>query len=157
MFCPKCGNADQQPESYCRKCGVYLPDLSLTGKKKQTPQDHVRANMVLNGMTIVAAFTLAILNYLFLAFRPGTHPMVYVTAGVLLAIGCWHVQTLWRSILLRRQLKRPEPGLLSPALNDRSRNELESADGFVPAPASVTERTTRHLETTPVSSTKTQH
>jgi len=28
MFCPKCGAADQTPDSYCRQCGEWLPDLS---------------------------------------------------------------------------------------------------------------------------------
>ena len=28
MFCSKCGGADQTPDSYCRQCGEWLPDLA---------------------------------------------------------------------------------------------------------------------------------
>lgn len=146
MYCPKCGKSDQQPESYCRQCGTYLPDLSQPAKKRQTPQDHVRANIVLNSMTIVAAFTLAVLQYVFLAFRPGTHPLTYVTAGILLAIGCWHTQTLWRTLLLRRHLQRAEPAREIEAGTIDLAAQLPSGDRFAPVPGSVTERTTRHLE-----------
>ena len=28
MFCPKCGKADQAPDSYCRSCGNFLVDAT---------------------------------------------------------------------------------------------------------------------------------
>jgi len=27
MFCPKCGSGDQTPESYCKRCGEWLPNV----------------------------------------------------------------------------------------------------------------------------------
>lgn len=146
MFCPKCGNADQSPETYCRQCGVYLPDLTKPAKGPAPPEQHVTANIVLSSMTIVASFTLAILLWSTLAFRPDTHPLIYVTAGLLGAMGCWHVQTLWRTILLRKHLKNSKPP---------RENELESGvdtdklldqanfDNIVRP--SVTDHTTKHL------------
>src|SRR5215470_6409995 len=105
MFCPKCGNANQAPQTYCRQCGVFLPDLDKANKPKNTPEEHVKANAVLSVLTIVASFTMAALLYSILAFRPDTHFLIYLAAGIFLAIGAWHIQTFIRSMQLRKHFK----------------------------------------------------
>jgi len=158
MFCPKCGNAEQFPETYCRRCGTFLPDLDKPVKQPVKPETHVTANMVLSSMTIVACFTLAILLYTFVAFRENTHPLIYVTAGLLLAMGAWHVQTLWRSILLRKHFKRARsPREESKEIEESTAsNLLEQADFENMVPASVTERTTRQLYPSKKTSSKSE-
>lgn len=149
MFCPKCGNADQKVETFCRKCGTFLPDLEKAGKRRKPPAEHITANAVLSGMTIVVSFTLAILLYAILAFRPDTHPLIYITAGFLLAIGGWHVQTFVRTLMLRKQLK--EWGRLdgkeaeSTVLEYSPPRSLAEPNLSSHVPASVTELTTRNL------------
>lgn len=159
MFCPKCGKSDQQPETFCRQCGIFLPDLSKPAKKSQTPQDHVTANLALSTMTIVVAFTLAILLYSLLAFRSDTHPLIYFTAGLLIAIGAWHIQSLWRTLLLRKHFKKnqrqQEPELAGVSATDDKLLEKPNFDEFVPA--SVTDRTTRHLSESKLRSTEPEH
>lgn len=148
MFCPKCGSADQSPETYCRNCGVFLPDLTRAAKEPTPPERHIKANTVLSAMTIVSCFTLAILLWSMLAFRPNTHPLIYVTAGLLFAMGIWHIQTLWRTLLLKKHLnknKRPQESILDSGQVATGRI-LETADFENMVPASVTEYTTRHLE-----------
>ncbi len=154
MFCPGCGNADQQPESYCRQCGIFLPDLTKPAKQPTPPEQHVTANLILSAMTIVACFTLAILLYVMLGFRSDTHPLIYATAAVLIAMGAWHIQTFWRAILLRKhfkKMKRPsaeeraDTGKL-PADTSRLLKTPDVSD-FVHS--SVTEDTTRHLDEIP--------
>lgn len=150
MFCPKCGKADQTPETYCRQCGVFLPDLDKRSKRRNAPEDHVWANTVLSSMTIVTSFTLAILLYLILGFRTFTHPLIYVTAGLLLAMGFWHIQTLYRTLQLRKHFRKNHPEL---TLIERDANVedvktgklLNEPDLSNTVPASVTEGTTRHL------------
>ncbi|MGE3467800.1 MAG: hypothetical protein AB7J13_12790 [Pyrinomonadaceae bacterium] len=146
MFCPKCGKADQSPETYCRQCGIFLPDLDKAVKKPIPPQQHVTANIVLSSMTIVVSFALAMLLYTILGFRPGTHPLIYITGGLLIAMGFWHVQTLWRAILLRKHFKKSErsqDAIQTSAAT--TANLLEEADFENIVPASVTDRTTKHL------------
>lgn len=153
MFCPKCGKADQTPETYCRQCGVFLPDLSKPPKSLSTPEEHVRVNTVLSSLTIVACFTLAILLYAILAFRENTHPLIYVTASLLLAMGIWHIQTLYRILQLRKHFrsKRPNAEMTNRPSNieglprGKFLNEPDLSDAV---PASVTENTTRHLAET---------
>src|SRR5215216_6633405 len=100
MFCPKCGKADQLPETYCRQCGNYLPNFDKSAKKPTTPEDHIKANAVLSAMTVVASLILSTLLFLIFKNIPDTHPVIYVTAGFLLAIAAWQIQTFWRTKLL---------------------------------------------------------
>jgi hypothetical protein len=155
MFCPRCGKAEQLPETYCRQCGVFLPDLAKLAKREQPPEDHLKANTILNLMTIIVSFTLSILLYTILGFRPDTHPLIYVTAGLLIAIGGWHIQTFIRTLLLKKQWKRRTPLSQPPAAFDETPSRFEAAStaklldeppDFVDTrSASVTENTTRHL------------
>lgn len=151
MFCPRCGKAEQLPETYCRQCGLFLPDLSKPFKRERPPEEHLKANTVLSILTIVASFTLAILLYAILGFRSNTHPLIYVTAGLLLGMGGWHIQTLIRTRLLKKQWKRRAPlteskGALDktqPAFGAAPTGKLLDQGDFTPA--IVTEHTTRHL------------
>ncbi len=155
MFCPRCGKADQLPETFCRQCGVFLPDLSRPVKRELPPEEHLKANTVLNALTIIVSFTLSILLF---AVRPGTHPLIYVTAGFLIAIGAWHIQTFIRTQLLKKQWKRRTPLTViqaaspetQPAFKSASTARLlEQADFADVIPASVTENTTKHLAERP--------
>ena len=139
------------PETYCRQCGLYLPDLSKPLKRERPPEEHLKANTVLSVMTIVASFTLSFLLFLILGFRSFTHPLIYVTAGILLAIGGWHIQTLIRTLMLKKQWKRrvplneiqaETPGAVKSTPTAKLLNQSDFADAI---PVSVTEQTTRHL------------
>lgn len=158
MFCPRCGKAEQLPETYCRQCGIFLPDLSKPVKRERPPEEHLKANTVLNLLTIIVSFTLSILLYSFFGFRSDTHPLIYVTAGFLIAIGGWHIQTFIRTRQLKKQWKRRTPLTETkaslhethPAFESASTAKLLDQADFVDAfPASVTENTTKHLAERP--------
>ena len=151
MYCPRCGKAEQVPETFCRQCGLFLPDLSKPVKRELPPEDHLKANTVLNSLTIIVSLTL---SFLLFAVRPSGHPLIYATAGILIAIGAWHIQTLIRTQKLKKQWKRRIPlneiqtgsPETEPAFNSASTAKLlDQADLVDAVPASVTENTTRHL------------
>ena len=152
MYCPRCGKAEQVPETFCRQCGLFLPDLSKPGKRELPPEDHLKANTVLNSLTIIVSFTLSILLF---AVVPDKHPLIYVTAGLLIAIGGWHIQTLIRTQKLKKQWKRRAPltGNRSGLIRNRAGIQIRVNRKVVGSaqivantvPASVTENTTRHL------------
>jgi hypothetical protein len=155
MFCPNCGKADQSPETYCRQCGNYLYDYDKPVKRRQTPEDHIKANAALNLMTAISSVTLSILLFSIFLGRPDTHPVIYVTAGFLLAITAWQIQTFWRTMLLRQHFKKqknraadqPEnPAAASSIESPPTRAQLNEADFENFAPASVVERTTKKLK-----------
>ena len=153
MFCPRCGKAEQMPETYCRQCGLFLPDLSKPLKRERPPEEHLKANTVLSLMTICASFTLSFLLFLILGFRDFTHPLIYVTAGILIAIGGWHIQSLIRTLMLKKQWQRRTPlnEIQAPPQfkSTPTGKLLDQADFADAIPASVTEHTTRHLAETP--------
>ena len=147
MYCPRCGKAEQAPETFCRQCGLFLPDLSKPLKRELPPEDHLKANAVLNALTIIVSFTLSILLFI---LQPSTHPLIYATAGILIAIGAWHIQTLIRTQKLKRQWKQRTPltdkSEPKPTFKSASTARLLGHATFTDAvPASVTENTTTHL------------
>jgi len=153
MFCPKCGKSDQLAETYCRQCGTFLPDFTKPVKRESPAEENIKVNTVLSMMTVITSFTLAILLYIFLGFRPETHPLIYATAGLLIAMGAWHIQTFIRARRLKKQWKRLTPRALkntekteAPIFTSVSTGKLlEEADFSDMVPPSVTDRTTKSL------------
>lgn len=148
MFCPKCGKADQAPDSYCRQCGTFLPDLSKPFKPERPPQEHLKVNTVLNMMTIIVSFSLAAMLYIMLGFRSNRHPLIYVTAGLLIAMGGWHIQTFIRTRQLKKQWKRRDRHVENDVQMEKAATTgslLVDTNFENVVPASVTDHTTRHL------------
>ena len=155
MFCPKCGNADQQPETYCRQCGIFLVDFDKPTKKPISPQEHLKANSWLSLMTAIVSLTLAILLYSFFLGKNDTPAIIYITAGFLTAMCAWQVQTFWRTLLLKKHFKSPKnnkivetessnitPLYVKPVQTNKL---LVRADLSNLVPPSVVEDTTKHL------------
>ena len=160
MFCPKCGSPEQSPETFCRSCGIYLPDLDSLRSSEQPPEMHIKANAVLSIMTIVAS--LAVVAMLIAAFYGRETPVViYPAAGLLVAISAWQIQTFWRTILLRRQLERDLPRWAESknehSIGGRNQPQLSEAEFENYIKVSVTERTTRDLAGNKTSSTQPKH
>ena len=156
MYCPNCGKADQSPETYCRQCGLFLSDFSKRSKQEASPEDNLKVNLVLSLLTIIASFTLAILLYAILGFREDTHWLIYATAGLLIAIGGWHIQTFIRTRQLRRQWQRR---VKDQGTEDAASLQNPATSRLLSVPAqdaanhqSVTEDTTRDLTETKVRS-----
>jgi len=152
MYCPKCGASEQLTETFCRNCGIFLPDLDNLKRSEQPPEMHIKSNALLSIFTIAATLTIAALLYA--AFYGQEIPiLIYPAAGLLFAISSWQIQLFWRTMLLRRQIKKNLPRYAEKAAK-RSDGELaaaatgnllEEADFEDYVPASVTDRTTRHL------------
>lgn len=152
MFCPNCGRSDQKIETYCRQCGIFLPDLEKLKTREIPPEAHLKANSVLNVMTAVASLTLAILLYAFFLGRDDTPVIIYITAGFLTAMFAWQAQVFWRNLKLKKHfLKREENAGRNqphemPVLPSEPINELLSESTFENyVPPAVIEHTTRKL------------
>ncbi|MGB5013057.1 MAG: hypothetical protein WBO68_03425, partial [Pyrinomonadaceae bacterium] len=90
-----------------------MPDLLKPAKKENTPEEHIKVNTVLSLMTVITCFTLAILLYSVLGFRQQTPILVYVTAGLLIAMGAWHIQSFIRIRKLKKQWSLRSPNQTS--------------------------------------------
>lgn len=151
MFCPKCGAADQSPETYCRQCGLFLPDLEKLKKKEVPAEQHIAANSFLSLATAIVSLLLAIVLYSTVTRPHDTPWIIYLVAGFLIAITAWQIQVFIRTKMLKKQLENMKPHKANDA-DDRSALEtqqsapmLEEADFESAVPVSVTERTTRNL------------
>jgi hypothetical protein len=76
MFCPKCGASDQRPESYCRRCGEWLPDIDAPTQaglfRKRTRDEKIRKMRILEVVSAALAFTSAAIIFLVLSGRGDT-------------------------------------------------------------------------------------
>jgi hypothetical protein len=142
MFCPKCGIPEQTTNSYCRGCGVFLPDFEAIGKRETPISEHLNANATLSMMSIAASFALAVTLLVKFLSQPDVSLVIYITAGFLIAIGCWNIQTAYRTFALKRRLKKSLP-----ELSEASQRSLAEAEGTVATSAwSDIELRTRELE-----------
>lgn len=159
MFCPKCGKADQSPETYCRQCGIFLYDIEKARKIETPPEKHLMINTVLNSMSIIVSMALAFILYSMNLNLPETRFIVYLAVGFLIAMSAWQIQTLWRTVQLKKQIKthRRQPMDITPDSGITTDKLLEKPDFENMVPASVTDRTTKHLAETKIKSSQTEH
>lgn len=88
-----------------------------------------------------------------LAFRPDTPTLIYVTAGLLFAMAIWHIQTLYRTLQLKKHFKKTKVKReIDSGREVETGKLLDEADMSNVVPASVTEHTTKHLSKTKVRS-----
>ena len=63
MFCPKCGADDQSAESYCKRCGEWLPDLDALARprlfRKSTREQKIRKMRILEAISAGLSLTSA--------------------------------------------------------------------------------------------------
>lgn len=149
MYCPNCGAAEQSVESFCRHCGLFLPDFRAATKSETPPEKHIQINSFFSLATAIVSFSLAIVLYVSLIGREGTPVIIYLVFGFLTAITVWQVQTFVRTRMLKKQFEKLKPRLEESddsALEGRSSpGQLNEANYENVVPASVTERTTRNL------------
>lgn len=163
MFCPKCGKGEQAANSYCRGCGILLPDLAKdTGKKKMlsfggdTPEQQIKTSLYLNLLTALVSLALGIALVLSFLGRDAP-PLIYLTGAFLLAMSGWQFSTCFINLKLRKIFNRRQDA--SWTVNQtRAETEIKSAktkellnepDLTNVVPPSVTEHTTRTLDKIP--------
>lgn len=146
MFCPNCGTNEQKQETFCHRCGIFLPDFEKIKKSETTPEEHLKANYVLNIMTAVVSLTLAISLHVWFYGKENTPVIVYITAGFLFAMFAWQAQIFWRNIKLKKQIILPKNADEIAKESMRNAELLSEPDFENFVPASVTGKTTNKLK-----------
>lgn len=157
MYCPKCGAADQKANSYCRKCGEFLPDLEKRSNFEfggTTPEEQINTNLFLNLLSAIVSFALAIALYATFWKRGDTLPVIYIVAAFLLAMSAWQTSTFVVGLKLKRNFNKRKSPSIGAAPEKEKVNSFESARTKIlldeanlenVVPASVVENTTKLL------------
>jgi hypothetical protein len=104
-------------------------------------------------MTIAVSLTLSVLLFSFFLGKENTPVLIFITAGFLIAMSAWQIQTLWRSFQLKKHFQRRKydaaerqnqnsEGVFESVSTKELLNEANFKDAI---PASVIENTTKKL------------
>jgi hypothetical protein len=166
MFCPKCGNADQTENSYCRNCGEFLMDSSnkfnliYNFLGISAPEKQITVNLIINFFGLVLSVVL--LGFLMGYFDAGenknppvpTPSIIYFVYAFLALISAWQLLGTVFAAILRSKFSsaktKTETGenytVHKDALTSTQKQEslpAANSDDFIISV--VTENTTKNL------------
>jgi len=156
MFCPKCGRADQETDSYCRSCGEFLTDLSSRPSLLtrvlgiSNPEKQLNLTLMIDLATaIVSGFLLFSMMGYFDAVedRTGvpTSRMVYVLYVFLGLVSVWQLFSFTIGTTFKKKLSKSRRAHLT----SKSAQSLPPANQTDAVPITITEQTTRKFEKVP--------
>ena len=152
MFCPKCGADAQNAESYCTRCGEWLPDLnSLTRPglfRKRTREEKIRKMRILEAIS--AGLALAAAAMIFAVRRGSGDPqLLFLSLLCCLIIAAYQIVNFYLGSTMQKKIMQSRMKEEA-ALPDQRVGELDSGKSttFV-TPHSVVENTTKHLDAVP--------
>ncbi|MFZ1699252.1 MAG: hypothetical protein WBO10_13790 [Pyrinomonadaceae bacterium] len=154
MFCPKCGSAEQTPDSYCRQCGEWLPDLSAASRgrfRTSTREQKVRRmrvlQMISTGLSLASA--LIIIHVVANGVDQEMLPLA-AFCGFLVAVYQIISLILGYNVLSPKKAQSNESDALTTQVSSSQYASLKAADTqeFI-KPDSVVENTTALLDHVP--------
>jgi hypothetical protein len=156
MFCPKCGSADQTPESYCKRCGEWLPNVGASARglgimRNRSREQKVRKMRILELVSAGLSITSVALIIAFLTGSGARQLLnLAVLCGILVTLYQIFNFYLGTSIERKKQARDthttnpPDP---QPSIAEPTAPSLPQADTMrFSDVSSVTEGTTRHLD-----------
>lgn len=154
MFCPKCGADRQTAESYCKRCGEWLPDLDAVRRgglfRKRTRDEKIRKMRVLEAVSAGLSLTsAAIVTSVLVA---GTDvQLLFLAAFCCVVVAVYQIVNFYLGYKLHERIDQSRtdtPDKINAA--EETFGKLSAADTtpFVNR-ASVIENTTELLEPVP--------
>ena len=151
MFCPVCATQNPDTAHFCRVCGanIELVPQALTGQLAQRPTEHIEER---RGRSRDATWERAFKNI----FSGIAFFIVAIALSRTIGRGWWFwflfpaasMFATGFAQVVRLRLAERRAALPPPAPRvTQTLNEAAKPDAFMPPAASVTERTTRHLNT----------
>jgi hypothetical protein len=155
MFCPKCGANAQSAESYCKRCGEWLPDFGALTRprlfRKRTREEKIRKMRVLEAVSAGLSLTAAAIIISILA-GGGDTQLLFLAAFCCVLVAAYQVVNFYLGYNLQKRIDqtRAEPTDEIEAKVENRVPGLSAGDAtsFVSA-QSVVENTTELLEPVP--------
>ena len=151
MYCSTCGADSQSENSYCKRCGQWLPDLRRRSRVAfggETPQQNIFTSLFMSALSTLAALFSAIALYATYLGSGDAKWSVYFAAAFCLCIAGWQTSSFFVTLKLRRRMAsaRNQSAATGELDQPQTLPVLNPADmsAFVAAP-SVTENTTQTL------------
>ena len=157
MFCPKCGAAEQSTDSYCKRCGEWLPDTSRLGRRHgrlrmRTPEQRNRRMRILEAVSALSALAAAVLISAVLAGKLDK-PALVIAMDLCIVTAIFQVVSFLIGHSLQKRQKKQGRDEVDKSMNlesGRADRQLDPADtSRLVRPPSVTESTTALLEPAP--------
>ena len=151
MFCPKCGVDAQNAESYCTRCGEWLPDLNSLRRpglfRKRTREEKIRKMRVLEAISAGLALTAAAMIFAVLSGSADTQ-LLFLSLLCCVIVAVYQIVNFYLGSTLQKKIEQSR--LKLETLPHKTAEQLGSGESttFV-NPQSVVENTTKHLDAVP--------
>ena len=155
MFCPKCGAGDQTADSYCKRCGEWLPDMTALARpglfRKRTREEKIRKMRILEAISAGLSLTSAAIIFSILATGRNTE-LLFLAAICGVVVAVYQVVNFYLGYNLQRRIDQSRedstPQVSLPA--DNRLGQLNSADtSQIAQMHSVVDNTTELLDPVP--------
>lgn len=151
MFCPKCGVDAQNAESYCTRCGEWLPDLNSLRRpglfRKRTREEKIRKMRVLEAISAGLALTAAAMIFAVLSGSADTQ-LLFLSLLCCVIVAVYQIVNFYLGSTLQKKIEQSR--LKLETLPHKTAEQMGSGESttFV-NPQSVVENTTKHLDAVP--------
>jgi len=155
MFCPKCGADAQSADSYCKRCGEWLPDIDALARpmlfRKWTREQKIRKMRILEAISAGLSLTSAAIIISFL--RGGAETQLLILAVFCcFIVAAYQVVNFYLGHKLQQRVEQSRAGSTGEIKTgaEEGVRELSTGDAtqFVGG-HSVVEGTTKLLERVP--------
>ncbi len=152
VFCANCGAGDQAVESYCKRCGEWLPNpkASRGMLRMHSPEEKIRRIRILEAISAGLSLT-AFGVIVSVISDPGNIGMLFLAAICCILVTVYQVINFYLGYKVHNRAPRGvgggETGELHGHLPQRELN-TSTASSFS-SPGSVTDETTKLLEPLP--------
>ena len=155
MFCPKCGADAQSADSYCKRCGEWLPDIDTLARprlfRKSTREQKIRKMRILEAISAGLSLTSAAIIISVLA-GGGETQLLILAVFCCFIVAAYQVVNFYLGHKLQQRVEQSRagsPGEIKPRAEESVR-VLDTGDAtpFVGG-HSVVEGTTKLLEPLP--------
>ena len=150
MFCPKCGAAEQSAESYCKRCGDWLPDVEALTRpglfRKRTREEKIRKMRVLEVVSAGLSLTAAAIIFGVL-YGNSDVQLLFLAFLCSLFVAVYQVVNFYLGKNLHQKINQSRVKEMETAENTVGALNSGEASAFVNR--SVVENTTERLEAIP--------